>query len=208
MLSAGISSSHARSACFKGTFSNFEFMPMVSIRVRKWCLCSGYTSLPDAYAQWTHQFLARMLRVCISSWCSACFEWTALCAHISTWRICSVLAPVPDLCAQCTHQFLTHMLWVCISSWHACSVHASVPYSHADVIQNEHLKNRKLMCMLSMRGRNLCIWSGCALRISSWHVHSANLYAQRAHKGWNMRVKNSIFLIIFKVPKTGKIIKK
>jgi hypothetical protein len=30
---------------------------------------------------------------------------------------------------------------------------------------------------------------------------------QRAHKGRSMGVRNSIFLIIFKVPKTAKILK-
>jgi hypothetical protein len=42
---------------------------------------------PDAYAQCTHKFLTRMLRVRISSWCvcSACFEGTALCQALVPW---------------------------------------------------------------------------------------------------------------------------
>jgi hypothetical protein len=35
------------------------------------------------------------------------------------------------------------MLSMRISSWRACSVHASIPYAHAEGIQNEHLKNTK-----------------------------------------------------------------
>jgi hypothetical protein len=47
------------------------------------------------------------------------------------------------------------------------------------------------------------------VRISSWRARSGcasvpDPYAQRAHKGRSMRVRNSIFLIIFKVPKTSK----
>ncbi len=181
------------------------FMLMLSIRVRNWCVCSGYASVPDSYAQRTHQFLTRMLRVRISSWCvcSAFCEGNALCARISTWCVCSVHAPVPYSYAQCTHQFLTSMLRAGISSWRACSVHASIPYAHAEGIQNEHLKNRKtykeLMRMLRVH-------------ISSWRARSGcasvpDPYAQRAHKGRSMRVRNSIFLIIFKVPKTSKILK-
>ncbi len=110
-------------------------------------------------------------------------------------------ALVPDAYAQCTHQFLTCMLSVCISSLRACSVHASIPYAHAEGIQNKHLKYTKtdarqeLMRMLRVR-------------ISSWRARSGcasfpDPYAQRAHKGRSMRVRNSIFLIIFKVPKTS-----
>jgi hypothetical protein len=53
--------------------------------------CWAYASGTDAYAQHTHQFLMRMLRERISSWCvcSACFKGTALCACISTWCVCS-----------------------------------------------------------------------------------------------------------------------
>ena len=49
-------------------------------------------------------------------------------------------------------------------------------------------------------------------RISSWRACSAcawvpDPYAQRVHKGRSMRVRNSIFSTIFKVPKTAKILK-
>ncbi len=84
-------------------------------------VCSGYASIPDTYAQGTHQFLTRMLRV-----------------RISSWRVCSVNpVPVPDP-AQRTHQFLARMLSVHIRSWHASPVQVSVPYVHAEDIQNEH----------------------------------------------------------------------
>jgi hypothetical protein len=142
---------------------------MMRIRVRNWCECWAYASVPDSYAQGTHQFLVRMLSI---------FNRNALCARISTWCVCSVHAPVPDSYAQLTHQFLTHMLSARIGSWRACSVHESIPYAHAEGIQNEHLKNRKtdayaeharkeLMHMLrvrisSWRARSGCACSACA----------------------------------------------
>ena len=142
------------------------FMLMLSIRVRNWCVCSGYASVPDSYAQQTHQFLTRMLRVRISSWCvcSAFFEGNALCERISTWRVCSL--------AQCTHQFLTRMLSVRISSWSACSVQASVPDVHAQcthqfltrmlrVYKMNIWKMGKLMRTLNMHVRNWRVhWTG------------------------------------------------
>ena len=115
------------------------------------------------------------------------------------------------------------MLSARTSSWPVCSVHTSVPDPYA---QGAH---QFLMRMLSM------FWRYCALsgissltrmlsaRTSSWLVCSANAsvpdaacsacawvpdpYAQRAHNGRSMRVRNSIFSTIFKVPKTAKILK-
>ena len=51
-----------------------------------------------------------------------------------------------------------------------------------------------------------------SIRISSWRACSACVwvpdpYAQRAHKGRSMCVRNSIFSKIFKVPKTAQILK-
>ncbi len=125
---------------------------------------NGYASVPDSYAQQTHQFLSRMLSVRISSWCvcSAGFEGTALCAHISTWR-------------ECTHQFRTCMLRVRISSWRVCSGYASDPDAHAQSIHQfltcmlrvckmQILKIGKIMRMMSMR------ISIVRVRISYWHV--------------------------------------
>ena len=171
---------------------------MLSERISSWPICSGYASVPDSYAQRTHQFLTRMLRVHIGSWClcSAFFEGNALCACINTWRVCSVHAPVPNLYAQHMHK---RMLNAHISSWRACSVQASFPYTHAEGIQNKHFKIGKLMRMLRLRLRNWCVCSRCA--------SVPDLYAQRAHKGWSMRVRNSIFSIILKVPKASKVLK-
>jgi hypothetical protein len=155
-------------------------MRMLSIRISSWPVCSGYASVPGAYAQ---HFLKGMR---------------------------SVHALVPDVYAQCTHQFLTRMLSARISSWRACSVHASIPYAHAEGIQNEHLKNTKtdahaehvrqeLMRMLSVR---ISSW-----RARSWCASVPDPYAQRAHKGRSMRVRNSIFLIILKYLKHQKFLK-
>ena len=67
-----------------------KLVRMLSIRVRTWPVCSGYASVPGAYAQ-----------------------------HLMK-GMHSVHALVPDAYAQCMHQFLTCKLSVCISSWHAC----------------------------------------------------------------------------------------
>ncbi len=189
------------------------FMLMLSICVRNWCVCSGYASVPDPYAQGAHQFLTRMFSERISSWmvCSGCASVPDVYGQHFLKGMHYVHAFVPDAYAQCTHQFLTRMLSERISSWRACSVHASsILYAYAEGIQNEYLKNEKtdahaehahkeLMCMLRVRISSLRARSGCA--------SVPDLYAQRAHKGWSMRVRNSIFSIIFKLPKTSKILK-
>ena len=159
-----------------------------------------------------HQFLTCMLSEGLSSWpvCSGCASVPDAYAQHLFKGMRSVHALVPDAYAQCTHQFLTRMLSVRISSWRACSVYASIPYSHAKGIQNEHKKNRKndayaeharkeLMRMLRVGTSSWSARSGCA--------SVPDPYAQRAHKGRSMRVRNSIFLIIFKLPKTSKILK-
>ncbi len=159
-----------------------------------------------------HQFLTRMPSECISSWpvCSGCASVPDAYAQHFLKGMRSVHALVPDKYAQCTHQFLTRMLSVRISSWRACSVHASIPYAHAEGIQNEHLKNRKTDAHAKHARKELMRM--LRVRISSWHACSGcasvpDPYAQRAHKGRSMRVRNSIFSIIFKVPKTSKILK-
>ncbi len=102
------------------------------------------------------------------------------------------------------------MLSMRISSWRACSVHASIPYAHAEGIKNEHLKNMKTDAHAEHALQELMRM--LRVRISSWRARSGcasvpDPYAQRAHKGRNVRVRISIFLIIFKVPKTSKFFK-
>jgi hypothetical protein len=150
---------------------------MLNIRVRNWCVCSGYAWVPDPYAQDTLKFLTR-------------FEGTALCARISTWCVCSVHAPVPDSYARRIHQFLARMLIIYTS---VPDTHAQCTHQFLSRMLRVHTMNiwkiGKLMCMLSMHVRNWCIWSGCA--------SVPDPYAQRAHKGRSMRVRNSIFSIIW-----------
>ena len=76
-------------------------------------------------------------------------------------------------------------------------MHASVSYAHAEGIQNEHLKNRKTDAHADYAHKELMHM----LRFAS----IPDPYAQRAHKGRSMLVRNSIFSIIFKLPKTSKI---
>ncbi len=136
-----------------------ELMHMLSIRISSWPVCSGYASVPGAYAQ---HFLKGMR---------------------------SVHALVPDVYAQCTHQFLTSMLSMRISSWRACSVHASVPDAYAQctpqfltrmlrVYKMNIWKIGKLMRMLSMRVRNWCICSGCA-SVPDGHAQGAHQFLTR-----------------------------
>jgi hypothetical protein len=133
-----------------------------------------------------------------------------LSARTSSLLVCSAYASFPDVHAQHAHQFLTRMLSARTSSWCACSVHASIPYAHAEGIQNEHLKNTKTDAHVEHARQELMRM--LRVRISSWRARSGcasvpDPYAQRAHKGRSMRLRNYIFLIIFKVPKTSEILK-
>ncbi len=91
--------------------------------------------ISDAPAELTHQFLRRMLSVCISSWCISsrytsvpdAYAKHVLKVPIQISYVRSVHESVPDSYAQCKHQFLTRMLTVSISTWHVWSVHVSVP---------------------------------------------------------------------------------
>ncbi len=75
----------------------------LSIRISSLCVCSMHASVPNVYAQWTHQFLMPMLSM---------LKGPLLSARISSWCVCSVHAFVPD-------------------SYAHCSVHASVPDAYA-----------------------------------------------------------------------------
>ncbi len=99
------------------------------------------------------------------------------------------------------HQFQTPMLSAHISSWRASSVHASVPYAHAQRVLKEHFQNwnlyayaehthKKLMHVLRISISSWCdmlsiFWRHCSqrthqflmrmlsTRTSSWLVCSA-----------------------------------
>jgi hypothetical protein len=143
--------------------------------------------VPNPFAQGTHQFLTRMHRVRIRSWCvcSAYFEWAVLCARISSWCVCSVHSPVPNsyahvasvpyAYAQYLHQFLTCML---------------------SIFWRDLCKFGIFTLMLSIRERNWCVCSEYALfltrvlrvYISSWPICTGyasvpDAYAQHILKG-------------------------
>jgi len=177
----------------------------LSMRIRNWCVHWACASGADACTEHARKELMRMLSICISSWpvCSGYASVPGAYAQHFLKGMRSVYTLVSDAYAQCTHQFLTRMLSVRISSCRACSVHASIPYAHAEGIQNEHLKNRKtdahaehvrkeLIHMLRVRISSWRACSGCAsvpdthaqgahqfltrtlrVRISSWPVCSA-----------------------------------
>ncbi len=159
---ASVSDAHAQcthqflprmlSMCWRDLFKFGIFTLMLSIRVRNWCICSGYASIPDPYAQHVLEGLRSV-------------------HTLVPWCVCSMHATVPDSYAQCTHQFLTHMLSGRINFWRACSVHAIAPYVHAEGEQNKHLKKRKTDAHGEHARKELI----CMVRvhISSWPVCSA-----------------------------------
>jgi hypothetical protein len=172
-----------------------KLMRMLRVRISSWLVCSANASVPDPYAQGMHPFLMSMLRI--------------------FWRDFDMRTLVPDAYALCMHQFLTLMLSVRIISWRTCSVQASVSEVHAKcthqfcmrMLRVYKMKNRKtdahaeharkeLMHMPRVRISSWCPLSGC--------TSVRDPYAQRAHKGWCMHVRDSIFSIILKVPKPSK----
>ncbi len=113
------------------------FSLMLSISVKKWCICSG-----------THQFLMCMLRECIQSWHIrsgyASVLTHLLCIfYMVLFKFYTCTHCMRLFLTQCTHQFLTCMLRARIRSWRIFLVHVSFHYTYAEVILNEHLKNGK-----------------------------------------------------------------
>jgi hypothetical protein len=156
---------------------------MISECISSFCKRSRYASVPDSYAQHVLKgpFQISYMR------------------SDHTW--------VHDTYAQSTHQFLTCMLSAYISSWGIYSVHTSVPYTYAEGIQNDHLKNGKT----DAHAEHACkeLMGMLMVLIGFWHVCSActsvpDVYSQCVHKSRSMLVRQSIFLVIFKVPKTEK----
>ncbi len=110
-LSACISSLRAWSAWFEGTFSNLEFFTLM---LSLWPVCSGYVSVPDAYAQHVLKGLRSVHELVPEpySQCTHLFLTRILCTGIISWREGSAYTLVPDVHAKCTHQFLTRMFRV------------------------------------------------------------------------------------------------
>ncbi len=184
-LSVRISSWRVCLACFEGTFSNF--IRAFSARISSWRVCSVEVPVP--------------LNICSA-------QASVPCERISSQRVCSVHASVPYEYAESiqnehlkngktdAHTEHARNDWmrllrvrispdayaqrVHISSWHECSACTTVPDTNA---QRAHqFLTRSLSVCTSVPDTN----------------------AQRGHKGRSMRVKKSIFLIIFKVPKIAK----
>ncbi len=126
---------HMLSLFWRDLFKFGIFMFMLSIRVRNWCLCSWYASVPEAYAQRMHH----------------------------SWNAHSGYASVPDGYSV-THQFLTLMIISArVISWCVCSAYTSIPYFFAEGIhlQNEHLKNGKTDVHAEHAHKELMQCSGC-----------------------------------------------
>jgi hypothetical protein len=122
---------------------------------------------------------------------------------------------VSDAHAEHTRKELMRMLSIRVRNWCVCSACALVPYAYAQYglkvpfqIWNsyayaEHTR-KNLMRMLRVR---ISSWLVCSANASVPDPYAHMLICPYAHKDWSMRVRNSIFLIIFKVPKTSKILK-
>jgi hypothetical protein len=143
---------------------------MLSIRVRNWCVCSAWASVPDTYAQHTRQFLMRMLsmvwRDLFQIWNVYAYAEHArkklmrmLRVRISSWLVCSANASVPDPYVQGTHQFLMRML----SIFWMRSVHALVPDAYAQCT------HKFLTRMLSIR---ISSWRACLVHASVPDAHA------------------------------------
>ncbi len=156
---------------FEGTFLNLEFLRfywayasetdayaqsmhqflthMLSKHISSWTICSGYTSVPDAYSQHVLKVLCLVHSLAPDAYAQHMLQLLThmLSTHTTSWRLCLAYRSVPDMHAQCSYQFLTRMLsvykmniWkkgklmrmvrVCIS-WRARSVHTSVPGLYA-----------------------------------------------------------------------------
>jgi hypothetical protein len=87
-------------------------------------------------------------------------------------------------------------------------VHASVPYTHAEGIQNEYLKNGKTDSHAEHENKELMYM--LRVRISSLRACLActPVPDSCAFKGLSMCKRNSVFSIIFKVTKAAKKITK
>ncbi len=123
-----------------------------------WRVRSVHASVPDTYAQCMHQFLARTLSACISSWrvsLSACISsWRVRSVHASVPDVYrSVHASVPDVYAQCTRQSLMRTLSARISYLRVCSACFEATFYSFE-----------FLCKKLMRILRVCI--------SSWHVCS------------------------------------
>jgi hypothetical protein len=147
---------------------------MLSERISSWPVCSGYASVPDAYAQ---HFFKRMLSVHALVPDAYGIFWGAR-HHL-----------ISDAHAGPAHQFLTPRFSACISSWRARSVHASVPYAHAQHALKEAFQiwnfyayaehtHKKLMRMLRVRTSS---WLICSAYASVPDTHAQCTYQFLTH---------------------------
>ncbi len=116
---------------------------------------------------------------------------------------------ISDAHAECTLQFLTCTLSTRISSWPVCSWYASIPDAYAQhVLQG--LRSQRAICICSLHTPAPDSYTQRTHQFLTRTLRCAwvpDPYAQRAHKGRIMRVRNSNLSVIFKVPKTAKILK-
>ncbi len=89
-------------------------MRTLSMRVRNWCVCSAFTSVPYAHAQCTHQFLTRMLSISVK-----------IPNLKRAFSPCWAYASGTDVCTEHACKELMRMLSIRISSLRVCSAYAS-----------------------------------------------------------------------------------
>ncbi len=149
--------------------------------MENWCVCWAYVSVPDAYAQHAHQFLARMLSLRTSSWC-VCSAYAKRPEHTrkEVIRIIRAYASGPDAYAQYAHHFLTRML-----SMVCRDLYNKRPFKKWKTDAYAEHTLQFLTRMLSMRTSSLRVCSACA--------PVPDAYAQHTQKGRSIRVRKSNF---------------
>ncbi len=156
---------------------------MLSARISSWHLRSVHASVPDTYAQCTHQFLTRTLS-----------------ARIRSWHARSVHLSVPDTHAQCTHPFLTRTHSALISSLRARSACFECPFQILNFYAYAEHMRKKLMHLLSFSAAILCQYSSAWLWNPSWvplSILLTSLWAQIL-SGWFRLDLGLLILIINK----------
>jgi hypothetical protein len=157
-----------------------------------------HSSVPDAHAQYTHQFLTGMLSMLWRDLFKFGFLNLMLSICVRNWCICSGYASVPDSYAQRTHQFLTRILRVhisswclcsaffegnalcaCISTWRVCSVHAPVPDLYAQ---------RRHQFLTHMLNAHISSWCACSVQASFPYRHAEGIQNKHLKIGKLLRM--------------------
>ncbi len=119
------------------------FMRTLSIRVSSWRAPWACASGVDAHPEHTHQFLTRMLSMCISFRIFQMFILYTLSMRVRNWCVHWACASGTAACTEHTHQVLMR-------------AQSAFPSKNAEHTHQEPMRT------LSIRVRNWCVCSACA----------------------------------------------